>query len=307
MSSAVLAVVLAGWATAAGPACAAPTGGPHRSRVERGLLLGGPERLRQHAGRRAAHFFQYGRRANSAPRRSAGPVDGKGAPQPGDHRPAGLHHLPLPARVTGRRGRQHGRLHDPEDPPVGGDRGGAQPRHLRSPSRSRAPSRAPADGNRQVALQFTPFPYTAAFSQSGNALVTSLTGGFVFPGLGAAREHKASGLHRRPGPCDQPARHRAGGGAGDDPRPQHPPARLRTPVRDRRTRRGRRPDRLPARDPRSPPEERRRHRRQEQSATKSVFSRVVKVKKGLYQALVKVSDGAHVSGHKPPRSGPLIR
>ena len=37
-----------------------------------------------------------------------------------------------------------------------------------------------------------------------------------------------------------------------------------------------------------------------QSASRSVFSRVVKVHKGLYQALVKVSDGAHVSATSRP-------
>ena len=37
-----------------------------------------------------------------------------------------------------------------------------------------------------------------------------------------------------------------------------------------------------------------------QSTARSVFSRVVKVHKGLYQALVKVSDGAHVSATSRP-------
>jgi len=36
------------------------------------------------------------------------------------------------------------------------------------------------------------------------------------------------------------------------------------------------------------------------TATVSKFSRVVRVRRGLYRALVKVSDGAHVSAYSPP-------
>jgi hypothetical protein len=36
------------------------------------------------------------------------------------------------------------------------------------------------------------------------------------------------------------------------------------------------------------------------TATVSKFSRVVRVQRGLYRALIKVSDGAHVSAYSPP-------
>jgi hypothetical protein len=36
------------------------------------------------------------------------------------------------------------------------------------------------------------------------------------------------------------------------------------------------------------------------SATKSRFGRVIHVRRGIYEALVKVNDGAHVSGISLP-------
>ncbi len=155
-------------------------------------------------------------------------------------------------------------------------------------------------GNREVALQSTPFPYTAAFSQFGNALVTNPTGGFVFPGLGATENTQLRvstvGLTPviSPPVIEQVAvrvtihahsTHRRGFarlyGTVE-------PAEAGALIGYQRVIPGHRTKNVGGTVVKA------------QSAAKSVFSRVVKVQKGLYQALVKVSDGAHVSATSQP-------
>ena len=150
-------------------------------------------------------------------------------------------------------------------------------------------------GGHGIALETQPFPFTGPFVQFGNTLLTSPTGGFSFPVLGAtentqlrvattgsapvvsspvteqvavkislhARATKRRGFARLYGTVE-PAE--AGAGIGfQKVIPGHRTKNIGGTIVKART------------------------------ATQSVFSRVVRIHKGVYKALVRVTDGAHVS------------
>jgi hypothetical protein len=156
-------------------------------------------------------------------------------------------------------------------------------------------------GNRAVMLEYNPFPFTAAFAEFGNPLLTNLAGGFVFPVLGVTENTQllVSTVGLTP-PVSSPvvteqvavrvtmhahSTHRRGYarlyGTVE-------PAEAGALVGFQRV--------VPH------------HRTKNvggtvvkaQSAGRSAFSRVVRVRKGIYQALIKVSDGAHVSATSLP-------
>ena len=227
--------------------------GAHRSRFERGLLLGGPERLgdQRRAGRRVLLPVRPDEQIRARPPRcSRSP-----------RRPRKVHisqaitglqafttyHYRLV--VTGAAAANTVTFTTPKIPlsvaivavpnPVTygvalHGRGHALRHRRRQPRGDAAVQPVPVHG------PLRPVRQPAAHEPHGWVRV---------PGARGHREHAAAGLHGRPDPRVQPGRHRAGRGAGDDARPQHPPAGLRAAVRNRGTGRGRRADRLPARDP----------------------------------------------------------
>jgi len=155
-------------------------------------------------------------------------------------------------------------------------------------------------GNHEVMLQFNPFPFTAPFGQFGNPLVTSPTGGFVFPVLAAVEntQLRVSTVSLSPVLSPVVTEHvavRVTMHAHSTHR--HGFARLYGTVE-------------PAEAgalvgfQRVVPHHRTKNIGgtvvKAQSASRSVFSRVVKVHRGLYQALIKVADGAHVSATSLP-------
>ena len=155
-------------------------------------------------------------------------------------------------------------------------------------------------GNRQVALQYRLFPFSGAFAQFGNTLVTSLTGGFAFPVLAGTENTQLRVSTTSATPVISPeiteqvavrvtmhahATHRRGFarlyGTVE-------PAEVGALIGYQRVIPGHRTKNVGGTVVKA------------QTATRSVFSRVVKVKKGLYQALVKVTDAAHVSATSLP-------
>ncbi|MHB8242467.1 MAG: hypothetical protein ACYDHN_10795 [Solirubrobacteraceae bacterium] len=154
--------------------------------------------------------------------------------------------------------------------------------------------------NHQVMLQANPFPYLSGFQQVGNLELTNSTGGFSFPFVGliqnaqirvvtvgkpsvsspvivegvavrvtlharATRRHGYARLYGSVTPAE------AGALVGFQLlKPGHRSANVAGTV----VKAG--------------------------SATVSGFSRIVHVHHGLYQALVKISDGAHVSAYSAP-------
>ncbi len=154
--------------------------------------------------------------------------------------------------------------------------------------------------NHQIMLQANPFPYTSGFQQIGNLELTNSTGGFSFPFVGLiqnaqirvvtvgkssvsspvivegvavrvslhARATRRRGFARLYGSVT-PAE--AGALVGFQLlKPGHRSANVAGTV----VKTG--------------------------SASASSFSRIVRVHHGLYQALVKISDGAHVSAYSAP-------
>ncbi len=155
-------------------------------------------------------------------------------------------------------------------------------------------------GNRNVVLQYNPFPYMAGFAPFGNTLVTGPTGGFVFPVLTATENTELRVSTTAATPVVSPAiteqvavrvtmhahsTHRRGFarlyGTVE-------PAQAGALIGYQRVIPGHRTKNVGGTVVKA------------QSTSRSVFSRVVKVHKGLYQALVKVSDGAHVSATSLP-------
>ena len=152
----------------------------------------------------------------------------------------------------------------------------------------------------EVELQANAFPYTTGFQVIGNPEVTSSTGTFSFPYLGLTQERPAARGHRRQTRSHQQRDPRESGRARVLPRALHQAPWLRAPVRDRHPRRGRRARRLPAAAARQVRQQGR-HRRQSRSQPNySTFSRVVRVQRGLYKALIQVAEGAHVSAYSNP-------
>jgi len=156
------------------------------------------------------------------------------------------------------------------------------------------------NGNRAVMLQYFPFPFAGAFAQFGNTLLTSATGGFVFPVLQATENTQLRVSTVSLPPVLSPVVTER--------------VAVRVRMHARHTRRRGFARLYGTVEPaeagalvgfqRVIP----RHRTKNvggtvvkaQSATKSAFSRVVRVHKGVYEALIKVADGGHVSASSPP-------
>lgn len=155
-------------------------------------------------------------------------------------------------------------------------------------------------GNREVMLQYDPFPFAAAFAEFGNPLVTSPSGGFVFPVLSATENTQLRVSTVSLAPVLSPviteqvavrvtihahSTHRRGYarlyGTVE-------PAEAGALVGFQRVIPGHRTKNVGGTVVKA------------QSATGSVFGRVVRVHKGLYQALIKVSDASHVSATSLP-------
>ena len=230
----LLALLLA-WQRPAG--AAAGSHGTHRSRLRRELLLRGPERLGDERGagrhvllpvRHDQQIRPAAHRCSRSPRRPHGSASARRSRA---WQAFTTYHFRLV--VTGATAGNTLSLHHPQDPSVGGDRGGAQPRRLRLGLHGRGHAlRAPAAAT-TVTLQTDPFPFTAAFVQFGNALRHEPHGRVPVPGAGGDREHAAASLHD------------VGPAAGGEPVVTEQvavkvsmhahatkPARLRAPVRD---------------------------------------------------------------------------
>lgn len=151
-----------------------------------------------------------------------------------------------------------------------------------------------------VMLQDDPFPFSTAFVQLGNALVTNTSGGFLFPVLAATENTQLRVSTVGPAAVVSPVvteqvavkvtmhAHATG-------RPGYArlygtvePAEAGALIGFQRVIPGHRTKNVGGTVVKA------------QSASKSAFSRVVKIKKGVYQALVKISDGAHVSASSLP-------
>jgi hypothetical protein len=155
-------------------------------------------------------------------------------------------------------------------------------------------------GNREVMLQAKPFPFTTPFAQFGNPLVTSPTGGFVFPVLAATQNTQLQVSTVSLSPVVSP--------------PVTEYVAVRVTMHAHSTRRRGFARLYGTVEPaeagalvgfqRVIPHHRTKNIGgtvvKAQSTGRSVFSRVVAVHKGLYQALIKVADGAHVSATSLP-------
>lgn len=154
--------------------------------------------------------------------------------------------------------------------------------------------------NHAVMLQNTPFPYTTPFTQVGNSLITNALGGFVFAGLSATQNTQLRvatvGLTPviSPEVIEQVAArvtlrvHKTRRRGFARLYGTVEPAEAGALIGYQRVIPGHRTKNVGGTVVKA------------QSTTRSAFSRVVRVHKGLYQALVKVSDGAHVSATSRP-------
>ena len=153
--------------------------------------------------------------------------------------------------------------------------------------------------NHPVELQANPFPYLGGFQTVGNAELTNATGGFSFPYLGLLENAQLRVVTVGKPAVSSPvlvenvavhvslhvhATHRHGyarlyGTVA--------PAEVGALVGFQLLKPGRSLNRGGTTVNAG-------------TATVSKFSRVVRVQRGLYRALVKVSDGAHVSAYSPP-------
>ncbi len=156
------------------------------------------------------------------------------------------------------------------------------------------------NAGKTVTLQYNPFPFATAFAQFGNSLLTNASGGFLFPVLTATENTQLRvstvGLSPVVSPVvtEQVAvkvsmhahatrRHGYARLYGTVE-----PAEAGALIGFQRVIPGHRTKNVGGTVVKA------------QSASRSSFSRVVKVKKGVYQALVKISDGAHVSASSLP-------
>jgi hypothetical protein len=153
--------------------------------------------------------------------------------------------------------------------------------------------------NHAVALQANPFPYLAGFQTVGNPQLTNATGGFSFPFLGLLQntqirvvtvgkpevtspvlvEHVAVHVSFHVHATRRRGFARLYGTVA--------PAEVGALVGFQLLKPGRSVNRGGTIVTTG-------------TATVSKFSRVVRVQRGLYRALIKVSDGAHVSAYSPP-------
>jgi hypothetical protein len=156
------------------------------------------------------------------------------------------------------------------------------------------------NSGKTVMLQYNPFPFSAAFAQFGNALVTNASGGFLFPVLAATENTQLRvstvGLPPVVSPVvtEQVAvkvtmhAHATARRGYARLYGTVEPAEAGALIGFQRVIPGHRTKNVGGTVVKA------------QSASKSAFSRVVKIKKGVYQALVKISDGAHVSATSLP-------
>ncbi|HTQ68885.1 MAG TPA: hypothetical protein VMI13_09370 [Solirubrobacteraceae bacterium] len=156
------------------------------------------------------------------------------------------------------------------------------------------------NGKRELMLQYNPFPFASAFAQFGNALVTNSVGGFLFPVLGVTQNTQFRVSTVGTAPVASPI--------------VTEQVAVRVTMRAHSTRRKGYARLYGTVEPaeagalvgfqRVIPHHRTKNVGgtvvKSRSATQSVFSRVVRVHKGIYQALVKVADGSHVSASSLP-------
>jgi hypothetical protein len=154
--------------------------------------------------------------------------------------------------------------------------------------------------NHQIMLQANPFPYTNPFGVVGNVELTNAAGGFSFPVLGMTQntqlrvmtvgapsvsspvvtEQVAVRVSLRVHRMRRRGRARLSGTVE--------PAEVGALVGFQRLVPGHRTVNVGGTDVKP------------LSATRSQFSRVIRVHRGIYEALVQVNDGAHVSGTSLP-------
>jgi hypothetical protein len=155
------------------------------------------------------------------------------------------------------------------------------------------------NGGRQVILQADPFPYTAGFADQGNPEVTTATGSFAFPVIGLTQATQFRVITATVPPVISPVALesvavRVSAHIGRTHRRHH--ARIYgtvTPAVD-----GMEVGIMRVSDGRNVLVSGTvlRH----SNATSSRFSRVVRVKRGLYRVLVRVTNGAQTSSYSAP-------
>jgi hypothetical protein len=154
-------------------------------------------------------------------------------------------------------------------------------------------------GNHQIMLMTNPFPYAGPFTQFGNLQLTNPAGGFSFPVLGATAntQLRVSTVGTPPVLSPVVTEQVAVRVSLHVHRVRHHRARLFGTVEPaeagalvgfQRLVPGHRTVNVGGTVVKA------------LSATKSRFGRVIHVRRGIYEALVKVNDGAHVSGISLP-------